>query len=130
MLHRLKAADPPAHLDFEGGFPGNFAEDGGILGLCVLRAVEVDHVEPFGPVGCKPAGGFQRVLRHFMGGAEFPLVQADAGPVLDIDCGKNDHVVSLPKFLRMVSPVSPLFSGWNCAPKTVPFPTSAGISVP
>ena len=90
-------------------------------------------MNPGSPRRFKGAGGFEGVFRHLVGGGKVALIKPDTGAVFDVDCRQDNHTappMSDAKFRRMARPTSPLFSGWNWAPKRFPRSTSAGISAP
>ena len=44
-------------------------------------------------------------------------------------CLYKDSIVRYNELNRILSPISPLFSGWNCAAKTLPFDSAAANSI-
>ena len=86
--------------------------------LAVAGAVEVDDVQVRG-AGLDPvARGLQRRVGVHRLVLEAALDEPHRAAVLDVDGGVEDHAVT--KFCSSASPSREDFSGWNCAPKTLP----------
>src|SRR5690606_2793813 len=125
------------HGDFTVDGPDDGAYGGFVLGLAGYGAVQVDQVQPAGPL-LQPLGGHGcRVLGKDRGVVEVALAQAYALSVLEIDGrdekhggristevdryrfvgGRSDQGFQPTKLRYSRRPVSPLFSGWNWTAK-------------
>ena len=130
VLRRAQIADTAAQFDLQSAVARHLQKYRAVLRRAGLRAIQVHHVNPLRTGLPESTRGFQWILRHALGGRKVALIQPHAGALVYVNRGKNNHVASPPKFLRIASPTSALFSGWNCAPNTSPFATSAGTSMP
>ena len=70
-------------------------------------------MDVFCPGGGKGPRRLEGILRHPVDGVKLPLAQADYLVILQVNGRQHNHRLSPPKFFKMVSPTSPLFSGWN-----------------
>ena len=144
MLEGTQAA---SELDRDS-HPGPDAGDGvAVDGLTLDGAVQIDDVNPFG-AGIGPT-------RRCLSGigiegrfaSEITFDEAATPPAPDVDRGVDDHPdalaevasgaarlapdrVTSTKRLTRSRPSSPLFSGWNWVPQTLPWTTTLGKRSP
>ncbi len=95
--------------------------------------VEVDDVDPARPASDVALRQGGRVAVALLP-AEVTLRQADRRPGAQVDGGQQLHhgaaSASRTKLARSASPVAPDFSGWNCAPHSVPRVANAATAPP
>ena len=83
--HGLHIPDAAAHLHLEIGVVHHVEDELGVLGLAVLGAVQVYHMEPAGPLLLEPQGGLQGVPGYHLGGVVVPPEQAHALALVQVD---------------------------------------------
>ena len=119
-IHRLKlchAAQAAAELNLKPGFFAELPDDLRVFPLAGFRPVKINDVHYLRPGGSERSRHLERIVRHLVNRGEVALIKPHAAAVLQIYGRKYFHQsLSSPKFLSIISPFSPLFSGWNCAP--------------
>ena len=129
-LHIRQGTDSAADLHAQAGVFKHTAHLAGIDRLFLLRTVQVDHVKPAAAAERKMLRCLQNIVRHLGRGCVIAPDESDAFAADHIYCREQDHFAILQKFRSIVSPASPLFSGWNWQPNTCPRPTTAGTGSP
>ncbi len=104
--------DATAEIDGEACCSGDFLQGLVVDDVARLRPVEVNHVETAKPDSFKFGGHLGRTVAVDRLLGVVALGQPDALSVDDV-YGRDEFYHSSRKFFRMVSPVAPLFSGWN-----------------
>lgn len=129
-FHIRKGADPAADLHAQAGLLQHPAHLFAVYRLFLLRAVQIDHMQPVAAGGGEPARGLQYIVGNLCCRRIVAAHKAYARAVNHIYRREQDHIAILQKFRSIVSPTSPLFSGWNWQPNTWPRPTAAGTVSP
>src|SRR5581483_3362064 len=93
-------------------------------------AVEIDKVQIFKALLLEQARLLGGIAVEDRGARHVALLQADAGAVLQIDGGKEDHGFHFRKLAIKARPRRWLFSGWNCVPTIFSRPTAAAMGPP
>ena len=85
------------------------------------RRVEVDDVDPVGPLRREAEGDLDGALRVDRPLRRVAVEKADDLPSHQVDGGpERDHAASERKFSRIRRPADDDFSGWNWQPQTLP----------
>ena len=129
VAHRAEGAQAAAALHRHLELGGDLLDVVQVLRRAALRAVEVDDVQEAG-TGLHP--GPRRLQRGVLvdrGLGEVALHEAHRAALVDVDRRVEDHagtlrVASVAKFASSASPCAEDFSGCDCAPKTLPEPTT------
>src|SRR5262249_50714702 len=119
-LDVLERPDPAADLHRADDRAADVADRVAVVAL-LERRVQIDHVDAPGALGLEPDRDVHRVVvvRGLFLGVAAP--QSHGPPASDVDRGDHDHAArtSRTNASYSVSPASPDFSGWNCAPNTL-----------
>ena len=93
-------------------------------------AVEIDHMQPWKADVVEGARLGGRIGVVDGGGIHVAELQANAGTVLEVDGGIENHGRHLRKLAMRPRPSAWLFSGWNCVPAMLSRPIMAVTGPP
>src|SRR4051812_42358530 len=124
LAHRVDGAQPAAVLDRDAGGGDDGPQVLERAWLARLGAVEVDDVKEARALLDPGAGGLDGLVGVGRGVLEAALDEPDGVAVQDVDRRVEDHATTRsPKRAKLRSSERPSredFSGWNCAPITLP----------
>ncbi len=94
---------------------GNCLKGGVVDYVLALGTIQINQMQPTDACVLKTQRHIQRVVAVCLADVVVTLGKAYALAVYYVYCGNYLHCCQMSrKFLRIRSPVPPLFSGWNC----------------
>src|SRR6185503_6265879 len=118
------------HLDAQRALRGEPHDRRSIGEHAILRAVEVDDVQPGGAEPAVTLMQIERIVFVARLRVEVALEQANTAAIAQVNCRNQKHQLNLRKLASTREPGREERSGWNCAPQKLPRRTIAETGMP